>query len=179
MQAAAHLEAGRAFSTAFPGGAFGNAIRTACQIAANPAGVAVIRVTLNGFDTHAGQSPTHARLLAELSNGMRALKLGLQELDRWDDTLVLTYSEFGRRPRENLNAGTDHGTASVQFALGGRVQGGLYGAAPDLADLTGDGNPRHAVDFRSVYATVCENWWGTDSRVALGGAFAPVPFIAG
>jgi uncharacterized protein (DUF1501 family) len=178
VQAAAHLEAGRTFTTVFPGGAFGNAIRTACQIAANPAGVAVIRVTLNGFDTHANQMPTHARLLAELSNGLRALKLGLQELDRWDDTLVLTYSEFGRRPRENLNAGTDHGTASVQFALGGRVQGGLYGATPDLSTLTSDGNPRYAVDFRSVYATVSERWWGVDARAALGGTFAPMPFIA-
>jgi len=65
----------------------------------------------------------------------------------------------------------------VLFALGGRVTGGLYGAPPDLHDLRGDGNPRHALDFRSVYATVLDRWWGVDSRSALGGRFEPVPFV--
>ncbi len=66
----------------------------------------------------------------------------------------------------------------MQFALGGRVTGGLYGGAPDLARLSNDGNPAHALDFRNVYATVLDRWWGVDSRTALGGRFAPVPFIA-
>lgn len=178
VQAAAHLEAGRSFATEFPSGGFGNSIRTACQIAANPAGVAVIRVTLTGFDTHANQVPTHARLLADLGSGLRALKSGLRELGRWDDTLVFTYAEFGRRPRENLNGGTDHGTANVHFALGGRVTGGLYGAMPDLGSLSTDGNPAHALDFRNVYATISDRWWGVDSRNALRGRFTPLPFIA-
>ena len=91
---------------------------------------------------------------------------------------MLTYAEFGRRPRENQNSGTDHGTASVHFALGGRVQGGFFGAAPDLSSLSADGNPAHALDFREVYATVLDRWWGVDSHDALGGRFAPVPFLA-
>ena len=73
--------------------------------------------------------------------------------------------------------GTDHGTANVHFALGGRVAGGLYGEAPDLTRLTTDGNPRHALDFRDVYATVLERWWDVDARNALGGRFAAVPFM--
>lgn len=178
VQAAAHLSGMQVIATDFPSGGFGNAVRTACQIAANPSGVAVIRVTLSGFDTHANQPPTQARLLGELANGLVALRAGLIELGKWDDTLVLTYAEFGRRPRENQNSGTDHGTASVHFALGGRVRGGLYGAAPDLAALGADGNPAHALDFRNVYATALQTFWGVDSRDALGGRFTPVPFVA-
>jgi uncharacterized protein (DUF1501 family) len=108
-----------------------------------------------------------------------ALRSALVELGRWDDALVLTYAEFGRRPRENLSLGTDHGTASVHFALGGRVKGGLHGEQPSLARLTGDGNPEYTIDFRSVYATVLERWWGLSSTGTLGGKFAPVAFIGG
>ena len=109
---------------------------------------------------------------------MQALRSALNELGKWNDTLVLTYAEFGRRPKENQNKGTDHGTANVHFALGGRVSGGLYGAAPDLARLSGDGNPVYALDFRAVYATALDRWWGVDSRDVLGGRYTPVPFLA-
>ncbi len=177
VQAASHLDGRRSFATEFPAGNFGNAIRTACRIIANPAGVAVVRVTLSGFDTHANQAGTQARLLSDVAHGLRALRSALVELGRWDDTVVLTYSEFGRRPQENRNAGTDHGTANVQFAMGGRVAGGFYGAAPDLARLGGDGNPMHVLNFRGVYATVLERWWGVNSRDALGARFTQVPFL--
>jgi len=176
-RAAAQLASHHAFQTQFPSGSFGSAISTACQVIANPAGVAAVRMTLTGFDTHVNQPGTHARLLAELANGILALKSALEELGKWNDTLVLTYAEFGRRPRENLSNGTDHGAASVHFALGGRVAGGFYGSAPDLTRLTADGNPPSALDFRSVYATVLEHWWNVDSRATLGGRFAPVPFL--
>ena len=177
MQAAAHLKADYAFRTAFPEGGFGNAIKTACQVIANQAGVAVVRVTLTGFDTHSGQAGMQARLLGELANGMVALKGALDELGRWNNTLVLTYAEFGRRPKENLSNGTDHGTASVHFATGGRVAGGLYGEQPSLERLSGDGNTGFAIDFRSVYATVLDRWWGVPSAEPLGGRFAPLPLL--
>jgi uncharacterized protein (DUF1501 family) len=177
VQAAAHLAGHHEFTTEFPAGNFGNAIRTACQIIANPSGVAVVRITLSGFDTHTNQMATQARLFADLAGGIVALQRALAELGRWNDALVLTYCEFGRRPRENISGGTDHGTANVQFALGGRVAGGLYGAPPDLARLSTDGNPDYALDFRAVYATVLDQWWGVDSRVVLSRRFAPVPFI--
>ena len=125
MQAASHLNANYAFRTEFPQTGFGNAIKTASQIVANQAGVAVVRVTHGGFDTHSGQPATHARLLGELASGIVAFRSALDELGKWNDTLVLTYAEFGRRPKENLSNGTDHGTASAHFALGGRVAGGL------------------------------------------------------
>jgi uncharacterized protein (DUF1501 family) len=177
VQAAAHLDARYPFKTEFPASGFGNAIKTASQVIANPGGVAVVRVTLSGFDTHGGQPATQARLLAEVAQGIVALKSALDELDRWNDTLVLTYAEFGRRPKENLSNGTDHGTANVHFALGGRVAGGFYGEAPALERLGGDGNTGYALDFRNVYATVLERWWNVPSAPALRGRFTPVGFL--
>jgi uncharacterized protein (DUF1501 family) len=177
LQAAAGLGAASTLATTFPTTPFGNAIRAACQVIANPAGVAVVRVSLGGFDTHSGQAATQARLLGELADGLIALNAALVELDRWNDTLVLTYAEFGRRPKENLSNGTDHGTSNVHFALGGRVAGGFYGEAPALARLGSDGNPSFAVDFRSVYATVLDKWWGVRADDVLRGRYAPLPFV--
>ena len=177
VQAASHLTAGHAFSTEFPTGGFGNVVKTAAQVIANPGGVAVVRLTLTGFDTHGNQPGTQARLLGDLANGIVALKSVLTELNRWNDALIVTYAEFGRRPKENLSNGTDHGTASVHFVLGGRVNGGMYGAAPDLGRLSPDGNPAFALDFRSVYATVLDRWWGVDSRSVLGGRFETLPLL--
>jgi uncharacterized protein (DUF1501 family) len=177
VQARGHLGAPYAFRTEFPATGFGNVVKTACQVIANPSGVAAVRLTLGGFDTHANQAGTQARLLAELASGLAALKSALGELARWDATLVVTYAEFGRRPKENVSGGTDHGTANVHFALGGRVAGGLYGEAADLSHLSGDGNPRHAIDFRSIYATVLDRWWKVDSHAALNGRFAAIPFV--
>ncbi len=177
MQAASHLSADKAFTTEFPATGFGAAMRTAAQVIANQAGVAVVRVTLTGFDTHSAQPGTQARLLTEFANGIVALKGALDELGRWNDTLVVTYAEFGRRPKENLSNGTDHGTSSVHFALGGRVAGGMFGEQPSLDRLSGDGNPDYAIDFRSVYATVLDKWWGVPSSGPLGGRFAPVPIL--
>lgn len=176
LNAASHLDGRHAFATAFPPNPFGNAVRTAARVIASDAGVAVVRLSLGGFDTHSNQLATHARLLSELAQGLVALKSALVELGRWDRTLVATYAEFGRRPRENQSGGTDHGTASVHFALGGRVAGGLLGSTPELGRV-GDGNLAHAIDFRSVYATILERWWSIDSRDALGARHALLPML--
>lgn len=176
VQAASHLNGNTAFRTEFPRGAFGNAVRTAAQLAANPAGIAAIRLSLGGFDTHQNQPGTQARLLGELAEGIAALKTALSEIGRWDSTLLLTYAEFGRRPQENASMGTDHGTASAHFVAGGRVRGGLYGGPPQLADMDG-GNLRYSIDFRSLYATVLERWWGLEAARTLGGRFAPLELL--
>jgi uncharacterized protein (DUF1501 family) len=102
---------------------------------------------------------------------MDALRDALVEAGRWNTTVIATYAEFGRRARENQSGGTDHGTASAHLVLGGGVKGGLYGAAPALDRLDGEGNLPHAVDFRGYYATFLERWWGIDSRAVLGGRF--------
>lgn len=180
IQAAAERLQPVAIETAFPTNPFGRQSRTACQVIANRErlGLAVVHLTLAGFDTHRGQPAKHARLLRQLADGLASLRAELKTLDVWQDALVLTYSEFGRRPRENANAGTDHGTASLQLALGGRVKGGLYGQALDLAQLDSNGNPVSTLDFRQVYATALEHWWGVNSEAVLGERLAPVGFLA-
>ncbi len=177
MLSAQRLHPGRKLATEFPKGAFGSAAGTAAQLAANEAGIAVVRLSLGSFDTHANQLGTHANLLRQLGEGLAALREGLVEIDRWDSTVVATYAEFGRRPRENQSGGTDHGTSSAHLVMGGAVKGGLHGAAPDLARLDGNGNLPFAVDFRSYYATFLERWWGIDSRRVLGAAHRALNFM--
>jgi uncharacterized protein (DUF1501 family) len=177
VQAAGGLHGNHLFRTEFAQTGFGNAVRTAAQVIAGKAGVAAIKLSLGGFDTHSGQIGTHNALLRSLAEGLVALKGALTELRRWDDSLIVTYSEFGRRPRENGSAGTDHGTASSHFVLGGRVKGGLYGQRPPLERLDGNGNLPFSVDFRDIYATVLERWWGVNSTAALRGRFMPMDFI--
>ncbi|KVE29497.1 Twin-arginine translocation pathway signal sequence domain-containing protein [Burkholderia singularis] len=174
-------------ATAFPAGPFGTAVKTAMQVLAacdtpqrTPApgqGVAVLRVTLNGFDTHQNQLGQQAGLLKQLADGLVAMRSALTELGRWDDTLIMTYAEFGRRVRENQSGGTDHGTAAPHFVMGGRVRGGLYGAPPALGRLDGNGNLPVAVDFRQLYATVLGPWWGLDATRVLQQRFEPLPLL--
>jgi uncharacterized protein (DUF1501 family) len=160
----------------FPRGGFGVAIQHAAAIASTRK-VPVIRVTLAGFDTHQNQANTHAQLLRQLGEGIVALRAALQEVGMWENTLVLTYSEFGRRPRENASGGTDHGTAGAMFAFGPRINAGRLGAQPALARLDENGNLPFGVDFRSVYATVLDNWFGLDAERILGGRFNSIALV--
>lgn len=174
---AERLRGARAPEGSFPAGPFGTAAATAAALAANPAGVAVVRLSLGSFDTHANQLGVHANLLRQLADGLASLRGALVAADLWKTTVVATYGEFGRRPRENDSGGTDHGTASAHFVLGGAVKGGLHGAAPALDRLDGNGNLPHAVDFRAYYATFLDRWWGIESRDVLGGRFAALDLL--
>lgn len=151
----------------FPEGELGGALARACGTLGSGAQVSVIHVPLQGFDTHENQPAEHARLLLEFALSISALRSFLQATGRWDDTLVMTRSEFGRRAYENLAAGTDHGAASVQFLAGGRVRGGLHGASPDLLALDARGGLPLSMDFRSVCATVAERWLGLDAAAVF------------
>jgi uncharacterized protein (DUF1501 family) len=162
----------------FPRTGFGQAARQAAALAVTRR-VAVIRMALGGFDTHQNQLPLHAALLGQLAEGLAALRVALIDAGLWQQTLVATYSEFGRRPRENGTAGCDHGSASVHFVAGGRVRGGVLGEPLDLHRLDAAGNPPHALDFRALYATILEDWWRIDSRDVLGKRFATLPLLRG
>jgi uncharacterized protein (DUF1501 family) len=131
-------------------------------------------VTLDGFDTHVNQNVTQSNLLHHLAGGLDSFTQAMKRAGRWDDVLVVTYSEFGRRAQENHGKGTDHGTASVQLVLGGKVRGGIYGEAPRLSALDSDGNPHHTVDFRQVYGTVAQRWLGQSNPWAK---FGTLPFV--
>lgn len=173
--------------TIFPRGVFGSSVKTAMEALrtsdltpstqAAGQGVAVMRLTLNGFDTHRNQPDRHAVLLSQLAAGVGAMRDALVELGRWDRTLIVTYSEFGRCARENDDRGTDHGMAAAHLVAGGRVRGGLYGDAPRLARVDGEGNLPVGLDFRQLYATVLGSWWGLDPRAVLQQRFDPLPLL--
>jgi uncharacterized protein (DUF1501 family) len=175
--AAERLDGEATVAGQFPTHPFGRASHVAARLAANDAGIAVVRLSLDGFDTHANQAGVHANLLRQLAEGIAALRAALVDMGRWQSTVVATYSEFGRRPRENQSGGTDHGTAASHFVLGGAVKGGLYGAHPALDRLDANGNLPFAVDFRAYYATFLERWWGMDARAVLGREFAPLELL--
>jgi uncharacterized protein (DUF1501 family) len=181
QSASLNLNPNTTLKTEFPGHPFGQQVKTAMQVVAASPGVAALRVGLGSFDTHQGQLNTQQGLLKQLAEGIVAIKQATTELGRWQDTVVVTYCEFGRRAKENQSAGTDHGTANTQFVLGGAIKGGIKGTHPSLTQLSGDGNLIHTLDYRSLYATLLRDWWGftgAQSETVLGGKYASVPLFA-
>ncbi|MBN9514026.1 MAG: DUF1501 domain-containing protein [Alphaproteobacteria bacterium] len=144
----------------------GRQLDVATRVITSKVPVVAVKVALGGFDTHANQAPTQERLLAYLAASLATLRNNLIAAGRWNDVLVMTYSEFGRRAKQNASAGTDHGTAAPQFVMGGGVKGGLHGAYPSLHDLQ-DGDLKYTVDFRSVFATVAQGCWGLQRDYGL------------
>lgn len=133
------------------------------MIVADGSKASVYKVTLKGFDTHANQAITHKNQLKYLADGLNAFASAMKASDKWHDVLVMTYSEFGRSIKENRSAGTDHGTAAPHLIMGGKVHGGeLYGEKERLNDLH-EGDLVAATDFRSLYASITERWWGLES----------------
>lgn len=126
---------------------------------------------IGGFDNHANQRDNHAALLRQLSEAVTAFVDDLDDAGLADRVALMTFSEFGRTLQENGRRGTDHGNAAPIFLAGGRLQGGLHGAHPDLTDLEGD-SPKPHTDFRQVYATVLDQWLGIDSHPILHDYFS-------
>src|SRR6202043_129787 len=128
----------------------------------------------NAFDTHVYQNDTHKRLLTYASDAVTAFLSDLERIGRADDVVVMIFSEFGRRVPENVNLGTDHGTANLMFVAGKQVKGGQYGDVPSLSQLDAGDNLVYTTDFRRVYATMIAGWLGLkDPRQLLNGAFEP------
>jgi uncharacterized protein (DUF1501 family) len=172
-----------ASTVTYPNNGFAQALRTIAGAMVKGTGTKIFWIQTGGYDTHAAQNPNQANgsytgLMTTLNDGLFAFYTDLQNQGLLSDTLVLQFSEFGRRISENGSQGTDHGAASVMMVLGGGVRGGIYGTAPNLR-LAGD-NPtlenngtdvRFETDFRSVYAKVIDSWLGGDSVSILGGDF--------
>ncbi|MGE0041488.1 MAG: DUF1501 domain-containing protein [Vicinamibacterales bacterium] len=168
-------------SVTYPGGSFAASLKAVAGAMRKGLGTRIFWVQTGGFDTHAGQGVNqgaYANLMGGLNDGLGAFYADLGNQGLLDSTLVLIYSEFGRRVSENGSAGTDHGAAGLVLAMGGRVRGGLYGTAADLAQdasnpllENGGLDVRHETDFRAVYARVIDDWLGADSVALLGGDF--------
>lgn len=163
----ARLQAAPEPKVELPQNLFGRQLDLANRLLTSKLPVTTIKVALPGFDTHARQREPHERLLGILGDGLAAFRAGLKQAGLWDKVLVLTYSEFGRRAGENGSQGTDHGTAAPQFAMGGLVKGGFHGRQPSLSDLA-EGDLKHSVDFRVVYSTVLQRWWGLNHDLMPG-----------
>ena len=141
------------------GGALGRQMGLALELVAHEINTPVLKVQLSGFDTHEYQLGNHENLMRDLGQSLAGLRRGLKQLGQWDNTVVMTYSEFGRRAEENNSEGTDHGTAAPHFVMGGRVTGGLWGDHPRL-DRLDDGDMRHTMDYRALYEAVLSDWFG-------------------
>jgi uncharacterized protein (DUF1501 family) len=131
---------------------------------------------LGGFDTHANQAGTHDNLLREMGASLQAFLKDMGDSGNGQRVVVLVFSEFGRRLAENASVGTDHGTAAPVFLLGGAVKSGLHGPYPNLRDLA-DGDPKFAIDFRRIYATLLDRWLGCPAEKVLGEKFEPLPVL--
>lgn len=141
---------------------------------------------MGGFDNHSEQiganklSGLHAQLLGFFSEAVKLFRDDMAEHGLADNVLILPWSEFGRRPEENGSRGTDHGSSSCMLLIGNSVRGGLYGEQPSLAptELDEAGNLKVTLDFRSVYATVLEDWLNADSNAILKGRFDNLGVLA-
>lgn len=132
-----------------------------------------------GFDNHANQAENHGALLKQLSESVAAFAADLEHDGLLDRVLVMTFSEFGRTVRENGRRGTDHGAAAAMFLVGGKLQSGLVGRHPSLADLEPNGGLKHGIDFRRVYATILERWLECPSQPVLGQGFEAMELFRG
>ena len=136
-------------------------------------GTRIFYVTLEGFDTHSDQAPAHQKLLAELGDSVGEFFRELKETGHADRVRLMTFSEFGRRVRENGSRGTDHGAAACLFVAGAGMKAGVVGKHPSLADL-GDDDLKYHTDFRRVYASLLDGWLHCDSKAVLGSKWDPI-----
>jgi uncharacterized protein (DUF1501 family) len=163
------------------------AMKQAAQIIASDLGTKILYVMLDGFDTHQGQldrAVNHPLLLRYLDEAVWAFYQDLRRLGRDEQVLMMTWSEFGRKLPENGNHGTDHGASAPQFVIGTNVNGlnpldstGIFGEHPSLTNLYSEDDTKHAIDFRSIYATILERWLDVRSREILGGSFEVMDFV--
>ncbi|GAB5442352.1 MAG: DUF1501 domain-containing protein [Fuerstiella sp.] len=151
-------------------------LQTIAQLIDAGLSTSVYYVQLDGFDTHAQQAGAQQSLLRQLSDAVTAFIQDIDAHGHGDRVLCFSFSEFGRRVKENASEGTDHGTAGPVFLAGQSVQSGLVGAHPDLNDLQ-DGDLRHHTDFRCVYADILQNWMNISPTEILHGNFKPVSAV--
>lgn len=163
---------------AYPGSQLGNSLKLVARLIGGGLTTRIFYVSQGGYDTHTNQIGTHQRLLQDLGDSVKAFVQDLTAQGNMQRVLLMTFSEFGRRVSDNANSGTDHGAAAPMFVVGERVKAGLLGQYPSLApaDLF-EGDIKFTVDFRSVYASVLENWLKTRSEPILGRRFAPLQLV--
>ena len=155
----------------YPKTSFGKDLRQIAELMTADTDTRIYYISLTGFDTHANQKNQQARLLQQYADGMKALVTDLKQNRLLNDTLIMTFSEFGRRVKQNASNGTDHGTANNLFLIGGHLRKpGFFNAASDLRSLD-NGDLIYQVDFRNIYATILDKWLDASVPEVLGSRF--------
>ena len=164
-------------SETYPGTELGKDLKTIASLIFSDINTKVYYVSLGSFDTHVNQEGQQKRLFTELNDAVKAFTNDLKKNNRFQDVLMMTFSEFGRRVSQNASGGTDHGTANNMFLIGGGLkEKGLLNAMPDLSDLN-EGDLKYKVDFKNVYATVLNKWLGANDKAILGKSYEQLSFI--
>ncbi len=162
----------------YPNNEFGNQLKTMSKLINSGIETKVFYASLGGFDTHARQLGTQSRLLEIYAESIEAFVHDLKQQGTFDDTLILTFSEFGRRVKQNAANGTDHGAASNLFIIGSQLKTpGFYNDLASLSQLDDNGDLKYSIDFRSVYATVLERWLLVEDDKILNSNFPKLDFI--
>lgn len=162
----------------YPRNAFGKQLKTTAQFINSGIETKVFYASLSGFDTHARQLATQNRLLSNYADSMKVFVQDLKANNTFKDTLILTFSEFGRRVKQNASAGTDHGTANNVFIIGDALKKqGLYNNLGSLSDLDSNGDLKFEIDFRRIYATILNKWLEVDDKTVLKNSFNQLSFI--
>lgn len=161
----------------YPNTPFGRDLKQIAELITADTNTQVYYVSLTGFDTHANQKNIQERLLQQYADGMRALVSDLKKNNLLKDTLIMTFSEFGRRVQQNASNGTDHGTANNLFLIGEQLhKPGFFNQAPDLSNLD-NGDLIYQVDFRNIYATILDKWLESSAPQILGKKFETMNLI--
>lgn len=161
----------------YPKTKLGNSLKTIASLIYSEINTRVYYVSLGSFDTHINQAAQQRRLFTEMNDAVGAFVKDLTANHRFEDVLLFTFSEFGRRVSQNASGGTDHGTANNMLLVsGGLKQKGLVNALPDLQDLQ-DGDLKHRVDFKNVYATILNKWLDADPTAILGKKYELMQFV--
>ena len=161
----------------YPKSELGNSLKTIASLIYSEINTKVYYVSLGSFDTHINQDMQQQRLFTEMNDAVNAFVTDLKTQRRFDDVLLFTFSEFGRRVEQNASNGTDHGTANNMFLVsGGLKQRGLINPLPDLGDLN-EGDLKYNIDFKDVYATILNKWLKADDRLILNNKYNYMNFI--
>lgn len=163
----------------YPKTGLGNNLHLVARFIAGGLPTRIFYVSQGGYDTHTNQRNGQDNRLKELGDAVKAFTDDLTAMGAFDRVMIMTFSEFGRRVNQNASGGTDHGAAAPMFLIGSKMKSGLLGAEPSLdpKDLK-DGDIQYNTDFRSVYASILENWLKTNSVPILGKQFPTLPILA-
>ena len=148
----------------YPDTSIGTQLKITSRLISGGLATPFYRLYQNGYDTHVDQLSNHSQLLYNLSSSLNVFINEMESIGLLDRILIVTTSEFGRRSFENASGGTDHGTSAPVFVFGSNINGGIFGNEPNLEQLDENNNLQVEFDFRQVYTSILNDWFGINSQ---------------